>query len=477
MEKKKIGIIILILTLCVIYFSKILHAQVVNNYTSASYILRDPIFAEAGPYTQSTNFKEKGALGQLVTGVSQSTNFILKSGYEYYSGQSVPSITMTLNTNSIYLGNILPGSIYKSPINTIITISSNAESGYNLYVNQNNNLTIPNTSYTIPPVNNGATTTSAQPYTSTSYTGLGYNCSTSNSYQTAILALSPTGFWSLGETTGTTAYDLSGNGNNGTYTGSYTQGEKGPISNSNLGNSTLFNGSNSTYINLPQNITNPIDYSNQTFSLWFKTTSDGIMLANQNTTVGGAPGDWNDILYIGTNGYLCGALYPPSGFCNNTSVNNGEWHNVVLTTNNSTGEDLYLDGNLVNTSSNTPGPYSTPYNQIGTGESSSWSYTPGGWFPFDGEISNVTIYHTTLTSSQIQTLFNDGINATQASCSSDFINPSYYRQFSDTPTEFASYSSIANNQTITVGYALNIPATQTEGYYTNTITYTVSGDY
>jgi hypothetical protein len=97
---------------------------------------------------------------------------------------------MTLNTNSIYLGNILPGSIYKSPINTIITISSNAESGYNLYVNQNNNLTISNTSYTIPPVNNGATTTSAQPYTSTSYTGLGYNCS---AYGSAALALSPVG--------------------------------------------------------------------------------------------------------------------------------------------------------------------------------------------------------------------------------------------------------------------------------------------
>jgi hypothetical protein len=202
------------------------------------------------------------------------------------------------------------------------------------------------------------------------------------------------------------------------------------------------------------------------------------MLANQNSTVGGSPGEWNDLLYIGTNGYLCGAIYPPEGFCNNTSVNDGQWHNAVLTVNNSTGEDLYLDGNLVSSSSTIPGTYSASYyNQIGTGFSQSWSYTPGGWFPFKGEISNVIIYHTVLTASQIQSLFNDGINSTQAFCSPDFINSSYYRQFSDTPTEFASYSSIANNQTTTVGYALNVPATQTEGYYTNTITYTVSGDY
>jgi hypothetical protein len=38
----------------------------------------------------------------------------------------------------------------------------------------------------------------------------------------AILALSPIGYWKLNETSGTTAADLSGNGYDGTYTGTYT---------------------------------------------------------------------------------------------------------------------------------------------------------------------------------------------------------------------------------------------------------------
>lgn len=40
----------------------------------------------------------------------------------------------------------------------------------------------------------------------------------------AVLADSPSGFWPLNESSGTTAADLSGNGRNGTYTGSYSLG-------------------------------------------------------------------------------------------------------------------------------------------------------------------------------------------------------------------------------------------------------------
>ncbi len=451
------------------------YAQVPPTDTSSSYILTDPVFGESGPYTQSSpSFQEKSTLGQLVTGVSQSTNFILKSGFEYYSGQSVPSITMSINTNSINFGNLLPGTIYKSPTNTIITISSNSEMGYNLYASENNNL-VNNQGFQIPPVNNGATSTTAAAYTSTAYTGLGYNCSTSNSFEQAVLADNPIAFWALSETTGTTAYDLSGNGNNGTYTGGYTQGEQGPISNSNLDKSTYFNGSTS-YINLPQNLTNNANFSTLTFSLWFKTTSDGTLLGNQNSTVGITPGFDNSLLYIGTNGYLCGGIDIPPGFCNSTNINDGKWHNAVLTVNNSSGQSLYLDGQLVNTAG-VPNTFSTNYTQIGVGYDQGWTYASAGWFYFKGEISNVAVYHTALTQSQIQTIFNAGIDNQSPFCNNDFINTNYYRQLSSTPTQFASFSSIANNQSIAVGYAVNIPATQASGNYTNTITYTLAGNY
>lgn len=43
-----------------------------------------------------------------------------------------------------------------------------------------------------------------------------------NALETAILALTPVGYWKLDETSGTAATDLSGNGYHGTYTGTYT---------------------------------------------------------------------------------------------------------------------------------------------------------------------------------------------------------------------------------------------------------------
>ena len=475
MRNQSIFIIIVIVIFVLVLHIQNIHAQTPNNYISTNYILSDPVFGEAGPYVSSPSFKERGTLGQLITGVSQSTNFILKSGFEYYSGQSVPSITMSLNTNSINFNTVAPNTIVKSPTNSIITVSSNAQSGYNLYISQNNNLTNQQGD-TIPQVNNGATTTTAALWTSPSYYGLGYNCSSSNSYQSAVLANSPAGIWPLSETTGTTAYDISGNNNNGTYTGGYTQGELGPISNSNLGNSTLFNGSTS-YVNLPQNITNNNSYPNETFSAWFKTTSDGVILGNQNTTVGVNSSTYNNLLYIGTNGSLCGAIYAPAGICSTNSVNDGKWHNAVLTPGPS-GQDLYLDGTLVANTTTISSTTSTPYNQIGVGYSGNWTNGNGGWFYFKGEISNVSIFHSVLTQTQIQTMFNDAINSNQSFCNSDFINSNYYRQLSSTTnTQFASYSAPAVSQTTTVGYAVNVTNIQASGIYTNNIIYTLTGNY
>jgi hypothetical protein len=464
------GVILIVLSILLINVRNV-YAQVPSNYTSASYILSDPVFGEAGPYSQSTNFKEKNTIGQLVTGVSQSTNFILKSGFEYYSGQSVPSITMSINTNSINFGNILPGTIYKSPTNTIVTISSNSENGYNLYVNQNNNLQNQQGD-SIPPVNNGATTSTAAPYTSTSYNGLGYSCSTSNSFEQAVLADTPVGFWSLGETSGTTAYDISGNNNNGTYQGGYTQGQSGPISNQNLGNSTYFKGSSSSGEvtgSLPQ-----AQNTNTTITVWARypsLTSHGEFV---HIGLGNGYGIGIGNSTFGTVGNQVLVLFDetrwiPTGFY----VSPGSWHFYTLVLNSSGYPTVYIDGRQIYTDSNgapeTPSPDFSIANDNG-------GYAGTTRF-FQGELANVAVYNSALTQSQIQTIFNAGINNTSPFCNSDFINSNYYRQLSSTPTEFASYSSIANNQSINVNYAVNITNTQASGNYTNTITYTVSGNY
>lgn len=51
--------------------------------------------------------------------------------------------------------------------------------------------------------------------------------SSGSAYDAAVLADTPSGYWPGKESSGTTAYDLSGNGNNGSYSGSYTLGATG----------------------------------------------------------------------------------------------------------------------------------------------------------------------------------------------------------------------------------------------------------
>lgn len=65
----------------------------------------------------------------------------------------------------------------------------------------------------------------------------------------AILSLSPSGYWRLGEASGTTAYDSSGNGLSGTYSGTYTLGS-GSLAPSDPDNLSL-SVSGAGYVSIP----------------------------------------------------------------------------------------------------------------------------------------------------------------------------------------------------------------------------------
>src|SRR5215469_8556155 len=56
---------------------------------------------------------------------------------------------------------------------------------------------------------------------------LGTISSRADEYSNAVISLNPVGFWPLNETSGTTAFDVSGNGNNGTYQSGVTLGAAG----------------------------------------------------------------------------------------------------------------------------------------------------------------------------------------------------------------------------------------------------------
>src|SRR5260370_36700308 len=53
----------------------------------------------------------------------------------------------------------------------------------------------------------------------------------SDQYSSVVLAKGPIGYWRLGEATGPTAFDASGNGYDGTYFGNPAFGQPGAITN------------------------------------------------------------------------------------------------------------------------------------------------------------------------------------------------------------------------------------------------------
>lgn len=89
------------------------------------------------------------------------------------------------------------------------------------------------------------------------------------SYSSVILADSPAGYYPLNEASGTTAHDQSGNGVNGTYSGSYT-----------LGNAGILPGSTDTCVNftggqmvVPDAAPNRLGIGPMSFEFWLHLSS------------------------------------------------------------------------------------------------------------------------------------------------------------------------------------------------------------
>jgi hypothetical protein len=180
-------------------------------------------------------------------------------------------------------------------------------------------------------------------YGTATSSGLALTVVTPTAYEQAALQYKPLAFWPLNETSGTVAYDVIG-GYNGTYNGGCTLAQAGPA-NAFFGSSSLavtFDGS-SGYVDIPEgpfNITNAI-----TLVVWVNLTAangfDGLfghgddswrMSVNGNGDPGANDG-------VGVNDATSA-----------TSINDGNWHQVVYTYNGFVGQakngNLYVDGVL-----------------------------------------------------------------------------------------------------------------------------------
>jgi prepilin-type N-terminal cleavage/methylation domain-containing protein len=204
------------------------------------------------------------------------------------------------------------------------------------------------------------------------------------------------GYWPMDEGTGTTAYDASGYGNNGTLTNSPTW-QSG--ANCKVGDCLSFNPASSQYINV--NNSNSLNVSTITMTAWVYLTSyscpadRGIIVNKENQY------EWG----IRCNsGNLDAAISPNWAWYGTTQLVplNG-WHFVAVTWDGN-AQNYYIDGqlsqsySLTNKGSITSGSGCLRIGaRNGCGTATSF---------FNGQIDDVRIYNRALSAQEIQDLYN-----------------------------------------------------------------------
>ncbi|MBY0369704.1 hypothetical protein K2X33_03395 [bacterium] len=206
------------------------------------------------------------------------------------------------------------------------------------------------------------------------------------SLETAILADSPVGYWRLGESSGTTAKEFSGNGLNGTYTNSPTLGATGATAGD---TAVTFDGSND-YVAVAHSTTlTPTSEVSLEAIVKYTTTSLQVVVQKY---LGSTP--YPGYVMAVNNGKV-GCQFGSSGTYtySATTKNDGNYHHVVCTLNSSNLLTVYVDGTSSNSATVTPSLSNTVTLSIG-------SYNAAGNF-FTGTIQDVAVYSTALSSTRV----------------------------------------------------------------------------
>lgn len=229
------------------------------------------------------------------------------------------------------------------------------------------------------------------------------------SYQSVILADSPVAYWPLNETSGTTAYDLSGNGNNGTYNGGIVLADY-PAPLGAGGSAPKFDGS-TAYVTGSQLLTAAT--ANVSLEAWvnfegISSPNGGCFLKNGQYNNGYAIGNGGTSFDTAGNNLI--GLYEITSWNPTTSaIPTSNWHHCVIVIGANSTSTFYIDGVQVATNSNSD--INTPGAQwvIGADDNNGSGVNTTGRF-FAGSLSNVAIYPTALDATQIQTHYTAGVS-------------------------------------------------------------------
>jgi Concanavalin A-like lectin/glucanases superfamily len=227
------------------------------------------------------------------------------------------------------------------------------------------------------------------------------------SYSATVLSDRPFQYLRLGEASGTSATDSSGNGRTGQYQGTVTFGQAGAITGDankavRLGGTASSNG----YVTQQSAtaVTNPQSLS---VELWFKTnTTTGGKLIGFGTARTGNSGKYDRHVYMTNAGKLVFGAWAgsPVTITSAASYNNNAWHHVVGTLSGA-GMTLYVDGAQVASSPNTAAEAYNGFWRIGGDNLGLWPSRPTSDY-FKGTIDEAAVYTTALTASQVAEHFN-----------------------------------------------------------------------
>lgn len=189
------------------------------------------------------------------------------------------------------------------------------------------------------------------------------------------------------------------------------------FANGEVGQGFSMSGGGNNYVALPTNVfpfpTSGTGTAAFSFEVWFKTTTGGVIVGQQDTAPFTGLTGWVPGLYVGTDGRLYGHMWEGAGmppFPSSTNqVNDGKFHHAAVTYDGTT-EALYLDGVDITNMPFTQAAYGsgTYYYQLGTGYTAGWPATTGGWSPFEGVIDEASIYNRALSAAEVASIFNAG---------------------------------------------------------------------
>ncbi|MFI9387453.1 RHS repeat-associated core domain-containing protein [Kutzneria sp. NPDC052558] len=281
------------------------------------------------------------------------------------------------------------------------------------------------TSVTTDPVN-GAALGWAYSYTGDTLTKVcgpgsactNYGYAAGSHYRSTVLDSHPESYWRLGEPDGAAAgSEVTVNvGKDAATYSNVTLGTAGALAGTS-DTAVSFNGATSA-VTLPKGTVKKS--RDAAVELWFKnslTGSGGPLLGYQDKALGTASTTGVPVLYVGTDGKLrgqfaTGAINPITSA---TAVNDGKWHQVVLSSMGST-QTLYLDGaKVADLTGQQIDASLLTFNQLGA----AYASTPASWpawgataqRSYTGAIDDVSVYSGPLGAAAVAAHYKAGTGA------------------------------------------------------------------